>query len=221
MLARGAFLVGTSIQTTLHAEPASEPAYLPAEARSDPAQDTGERPERREETRKDHFRIGALGGVGFPRPLAIEGLVKLERTVGLGVEYSVLPTVDLYGVETTFHAFAADVRFFPFQGPFFLGFRAGRQHLGGTHEVTMNGFSAQGNVEVDSTFVNPRMGLLWTVEPGFTVGIDAGVQIPLSSSTSSSLPQGTIANDRVMHVADSLGDSVLPTIDLLRLGFLL
>jgi hypothetical protein len=201
------------------------PAYETPDAnggRYDAARDSDEQPaERRGTDRRDHFRLGALGGLGFPRPLAIEGMVKLEKVVALGVEYSVLPTFSAYGVETTFHALAADARVFPLRGPFFVGLRAGHQHIGGVGTVTVNGLSGAGSVTVDTTFVNPRLGFLWTFEPGLSVGIDAGVQIPVSPTVSSTLPAGSVANQEAMRVASAFGTSVLPTIDLIRLGFLL
>ena len=65
---------------------------------------------------RDHVRVGPLVGLGLPRPLAIEALVKIERVVGLGIEYSFLPRMNLFGVDTTFYAVAADLRLFPFRG---------------------------------------------------------------------------------------------------------
>ena len=177
--------------------------------------------------RTDHVRFGVLGGVGFPRPLAIEGFVKIEKLVGVGVEYSVLPTLDISGVETSFYAVAADARVFPFKNAFFVGLRAGRQHLGGNSNMTISGLGVvRESASVDTTFINPRLGFLWTWEPGITLGIDAGVQIPVSSSSTSSIPQSAIpasvtVDDDIMRVTNTLGKNVLPTVDLLRLGFLL
>lgn len=192
-----------------------------ASPRSDATRDVSEPDEGRESKKSEHFRIGVLGGVGFPRPLAVEGLFKVERAIAIGAEYSVLPTLTVSGVETTFHALAADVRIFPLQGPFFLGLRAGHQHLGGSGTVTVNGHGMAEDVTVDTTFVNPRLGFLWTFEPGFSIGIDAGVQIPVTSNTSTSLPSGTVANQQALSIANAFGSSVIPTIDLLRLGFLI
>lgn len=188
---------------------------------SDATEDSSGERARSGHEKTEHFRIGVLGGVGFPRPLAVEGLFKVERTLALGAEYSVLPTLSISGVETTFHAIAADARVFLFDGPFFIGLRAGHQHLGGAGTVTVNGYGAQGSVTVDTTFVNPRLGLLWTFEPGFTVGIDAGVQFPLSSTTSTTLPQGTAINQQALSIGHDFGSAVIPTIDLLRIGFLI
>ena len=190
--------------------------------------DTGKQDQKpRGSRRTDHFRFGILGGVGFPRPLAIEGLAKIENMVGLGVEYSVLPTLDISGVRTSFYAIAADARVFPFKNAFFVGLRAGRQHLGGNSDITVSGYGVvRESVSVDSTFINPRLGFLWTWEPGITLGIDAGVQIPVSPSETSSIPRSSIpasitVDDDIVRVTNTLGKNVLPTVDLLKIGFLL
>ncbi len=193
----------------------------------DPRRDTAAPEEQKKESRRtDHFRIGVLGGVGFPRPLSIEGMVKIENVVGLGVEYSLLPSLTISGVETSFHALAADVRLFPFKDAFFIGLRAGRQHLGGEGTVTVANYgSVHEAVSVDTTFINPRLGFLWTWDPGVTLGVDVGVQIPLSASSSNSLPTnlpvGTDVSSRITSVTNSLGKNTLPTVDLFKIGVLL
>jgi hypothetical protein len=193
----------------------------------DPQRDSGESGEKRKGSRRtDHFRIGVLGGVGFPRPLSIEGMAKFENMVGVGVEYSLLPELTISNVRTSFYAVAADVRLFPFKDAFFVGVRMGRQHLGGDGTVTVSNYgSLHESVAIDTTFINPRLGFLWTWDPGVTLGIDAGAQVPLSASSSSSIPTnlpiGTDVSDRISSVTDSFGKSTLPTVDLLKIGVLL
>ncbi len=202
------------------------PAEQTSQAESNPRRDDAGATKEREGTRRvDHFRVGVLGSVAFPRPLAIEGLVKLEQMVGLGVEYSMLPQLTIESVQTHFWAIAADARLFPFKNAFFVGLRAGRQHLGGEGTVTAAGLgSLSETVSVDTTFINPRIGFLWTWDPGVTLGVNLGVQVPLSTSSSSSLPTGisgvTVSQD-VTRVTNSLGRNVLPTVDLLQIGVLL
>lgn len=196
-------------------------------AEQDPRRDTTTREEPKKVSRRvDHFRIGVLGGVGFPRPLSIEGMVKIENMLGVGVEYSLLPSLTISGVETSFHALAADVRFFPFKDAFFVGLRAGRQHLGGDGTVTVANYgSVHEAVSVDTTFINPRIGFLWTWDPGVTLGIDVGVQVPLSASSSNSIPAnvpvGTDVSSQITSVTNSLGKYTLPTVDLFKIGVLL
>ena len=50
------------------------------------------------------------------------------------------------------------------------------------------------------------------------IGIDAGVQIPLLTTSSSTLPAGVSAPSGVTDITRLLGQGVLPTVDLLRIG---
>ncbi len=177
----------------------------------------------------EHVKLGALVGVGFPRPLSVEGIVKLERAVALGVEYSTLPQVTVSNVQLGCWAVAGSARLFPFRGPFFVGLRAGRQHLTADASVSAYGYSVPVGLSVDTTFLNPQIGFLWTWSPGLTLGIDAGLQIPLSSQSSSTLqtsvptlaqPFVTSAQQTAENVAKAVGQTTLPTLDLIRFGFL-
>ncbi len=175
------------------------------------------------------LRFGPLVGLGFPRPLAIEGFARISDFVGVGVEYSFLPRVDLFGASTSFKAVAADLRVFPFKGSFFIGLRAGRQWLDATATATLaiNGMSSELTESMDAStwFLNPRIGFLHRFESGITLGIDAGIQLPIAPSftragpaTSAGLTSDT---DRTLaSVAGALGNDVTPTVDLLRVGFL-
>lgn len=199
--------------------PANAAAQPPRPARQEgapPTPDVGEPAPLSED-----LRFGVVGGLAFPRPLAIEGLVKVARTLGFGLEYSVLPTMTISGVETSFWALAGDARVFPFKNGFFLGAAVGYQHLGAQTSVSVGSLGTiPESVAVDTWFVNPRIGWLTTWSSGFTLGIDAGLQIPLSAAVSSTLPSQLPASQSVSTVAMSLGNSVLPTVDLLRVGFL-
>jgi hypothetical protein len=169
---------------------------------------------------EDALRVGVLGGVGFPRPLAVEGIVVIDRLVLLGAEYSALPATTIAGVQTSLWAVAADARVFPFRNGFFVGMRAGQQHLDESATITVtNVGSFSGSTSADTTFINPRMGFLWNWGV-LALGIDAGVQIPLSASTSSNLPAGVSAPAAVTAVTQ-LSQQTLPTIDLLRIGLVL
>src|SRR5262245_17996676 len=72
-------------------------------------------PSRKADAEKpEALRVGAILGVGFPRPFSAEVLAKIANVVALGAEYSVLPTVALGGVSVRSTAIALDLRFFPF-----------------------------------------------------------------------------------------------------------
>jgi hypothetical protein len=209
---------------TPHEETAPAPAPPPmvftyAPATSNDADTTATTP------KKERFRAGALAGVGFPRPFAIEGFAKIGGVVGLGVEYSFLPRMNVSGVETSFKAVAADLRLFPFKGGFFVGARAGRQWLDAKTTVSAGSQTlATESMDASTWFVNPRIGFLHTFESGITIGIDAGVQIPIAASyshvSSHRIPGATGSDETLRTVANTLGQQTTPTIDLLRVGFL-
>jgi hypothetical protein len=229
----GPFLCGITIVGSLAfaagaaaAEPTLPPYTPSADVPVAPSDRDEPSPVIDDEPRKpERCRIGVLGGIGLPRPLAIEALVKIDRLIGLGVEYSVLPTITVSDVHTSFSAVAADLRVFPLRGAVFVGLRAGYQHLAGETTVVVRDLgSFPVTAEVGTVFINPRIGFLWTWEPGITLGLDAGIQLPLSSDVTRDIPafaEGSDPDRELMRVARNLGQATLPTLDLLRVGFLL
>jgi hypothetical protein len=164
-----------------------------------------------------HVRVGVIGGIGFPRPLAVEGMIMFGRTAALGAEFGVLPPVTIGGVQASLWSLGSDTRFFPFHGPFFIGLRAGRQHVDAATTITVG--SGPEVLALDSWFLNPRIGVLWTASNGIAFGFEVGVQIPVVASVSSTLPLSL--DPAVQRTADSLGRSVIPTVDILRVGAIL
>lgn len=165
------------------------------------------------------FGAGAMGGVGFPRVLSVEGFVTFDRLVLVGLEYGALPTVDIGGVKTSLDAVTADARVFPFRGAFFVGLRGGRQRLSLASTFEVEGLGAfSESLETISWIVNPRLGFLWRLDPGIVIGVEAGVQIPVAVRSTTSLDTGLGLEGRLTASADSLGRTVLPTVDLLRIG---
>lgn len=178
------------------------------------------------DAKPESFRIGALAGVGFPRPFSGEVFIKVKQVVGIGAEYSFLPNATFAGANVKFHGIAADLRLFPFKGGFFIGARAGKQWLSAGTTVSAGPLGNLNESMAASTFfVNPRIGYLKTWDSGITVGIDAGVQIPISPSyarDSDSEKYGvkTSMDQTLVAVADVLGNKTTPTIDFLRVGYL-
>jgi hypothetical protein len=192
-----------------------------------PAEIQATRPNRAEREEKkpaqdaDLVDIGVLGGIGFPHPLAIEAVVGLHKTVMIGAEYSFLPKTTISSVDARMWSAAADLRVFPFHGAFFVGLRGGYQSI--TADTTLSAAnigSYTESVDVGTWFVNPRIGFLWIWKP-FALGIDAGVQIPLSTtvSRSSLLALASPTTDaQITSATNTLGRTVIPTLDLIRIG---
>lgn len=183
--------------------------------------------------KNESFRIGGMVGVGFPRPFAAEGFVKIKQVIGVGVEYSFLPNTSIASTDIRFKGIALDVRVFPFKGGVFVGLRGGKQWLDtrttvATGATNVPGVAPKYNeaMSAETFFLNPRIGYLKTFENGITVGLDAGIQLPISPSytrDSEAARAGygdTDAEKTLRTVANTLGNKTTPTIDLLRVGFL-
>lgn len=201
-------LIATTYASTAHAIAAPSPdAAVPAklEQPADPS---------------DAFRLGAIAGVGFPRPISVEVMTRLGGYVAIGGEYGLLPQMSVDGVSVSTWAVTGDLRLFIFKGAFFFGVRGGRQHMDASATVTATGLgSTSGSVAIDTWFVNPRLGFLWTVKYGFTIGIEAGVELPVTSAFSSSLP--AVAASQIQDSSPvRFLQGTLPTVDLLRIGML-
>jgi hypothetical protein len=165
-------------------------------------------------------RLGALAGVGFPRPFAVEAVASIASVVDVGVEYGFLPTLEISSVHTDTWSVAGDLRIHPFRNEFFVGLLVGRQHIGATTTLSVAGYgSATEQLGLDSWYLNPRMGFLWTTRYGLAIGFDAGLQVPLSSSVTSNLPLSLYPSAQAR--ADALGAAIVPTLDLLRIGLML
>lgn len=197
-------------------ERAAPPASIDTSAESKPA----------EQAKRESLRIGPLLGLSFPRPLVVGALAKIHRTVGIGAEYGFMPRTTFGSTAVEFKGIAADLRVFPFQGAFFVGVRGGRQWLDGVTTLSAAQLgSLTESASASTWFVNPRIGFLKTWESGISVGIDAGVQIPIQptfqrSGVAASAGVTSGVDDALLTVASALGNATTPTIDLLRLGFL-
>ncbi len=199
---------------------ATPPLPTQAPQLSQPSRD-GAKVERRSD---DVLDVGILGGVGFPRPLSLEAIARVHRIVMFGAEYSFLPQTSIASVDARLWSAAGDLRVFPFKGGFFIGVRGGYQELSaGATLSAANLGSYRESVDMATWFVNPRMGFLWMWKP-FALGIDAGVQIPVATKLTRSSALSAVAPELDEHVrmaTSLLGRSVIPTVDLLRVGLVL
>jgi hypothetical protein len=167
------------------------------------------------------FRLGALGGVGFPRPLSVEGIVAYRDWAAVGVEYSALPAITVSGVRATLDAVDVDLRAFPLRNSLFVALAIGHQRFDATTTVAlpMGLGSLPEEATADTWFVNPRVGFLWRWSWGLSLGLDAGAQIPVASSFTSTVPSQLAVARTVTDWSHVIGKDVLPTLTG-RLGFL-
>ena len=179
-----------------------------------------------------------VGLIAFPRPIEVEALIKVRRTLALGVQYSVLPTLSLPDDAASLQLDAAQgtFRWFPFGGVFYLGGGFGYQRLRASIGQTIDGGGLRVVADMSTFFVSPQLGWLWFTHSGFSIGLNLGVQIPFPREPNvdvtyggQPLPsQGAPANvasaadnDRkqVADVARVIMRYPIPNIDLLKIGF--
>jgi hypothetical protein len=216
---------------------ARETAPAPATAAPEKVQTRPAQPVQRARVEDQHqmFHVGAmLGLVSLPRPVDGEVFVKFMDLVSLGFSYSDFPNFVADPLLTAvgangggrvgrlddFSSYEANVKIFPFQGAFFFGSSLGHQSLrGAVTESTVAG-PQTGNADVQSTYATPRLGFLWNWNSGFLLGVDAGVQLKLSSDVSTTLPPGAstdLQND-VHNIVDAGASYPLPSFHF-RLGW--
>ena len=202
----------------------------------------------------DQFKIGPVAGVGIPSVVSVGGTLKLTRFLGAGANIGIIPKVKLsyYGDATlSYQHYDIYGRLYPFGGGFFLSGGAGYATVDGTlsssKTVAMNGIS--GTVDYNSKgtvrtlMLTALIGYFYTTSIGFSLGVDAGAQIPIapskvsyaSSYDVSTMPANPIAeaeakrqaapyvtktDQSVRDTLEKIGRSTLPTVNL-RIGWIL
>lgn len=168
-------------------------------------------------------RFGVIASiVGLPQPVGIGAFARFHDLVGVGANLGFLPgpvgsallsAAGLNG-ELSANGVEAEARLFPFRGAFFIGGAVGRMSLSASG--TSKG--APVAVAVTTLYAAPRLGWLGTFSSGFTLGLDLGLQIPLSPDirVSTSSPQAS----QLEAVARALAALPLPTASV-KVGFLL
>ncbi|MGZ6124728.1 MAG: hypothetical protein ACXWLR_07195 [Myxococcales bacterium] len=182
-------------------------------------------------------RVAAMiGVVSLPRPADVAVLVRIADLFGIGFGYSDFPAfianplLELAGAQggsidarlDRFNAFDLDLRVFPFRGKFFVGSSLGRQSLqGAVTESTALG-PQTATVDLTTWYATPRLGWLWTFEPGFLLAFDVGVQLKLVADRAVTVPPGATPDvtDRVNNLADLGASYPLPALRL-RIGWML
>ena len=177
-----------------------------------------------------------VGVVSLPRPADVAVLVRIVDLFGIGFGYSDFPAfianplLDLVGAKSAstdarldqFNAFDLDLRVFPFRGAFFVGSSFGRQSLSGavTESTALGPQTA--TADLTTWYATPRVGWLWTFDPGFVLGLDVGIQLKLTADRTVSVPPGATPDirNRVENLADLGASYPLPSLRV-RAGWML
>jgi hypothetical protein len=201
--------------------------------------------DKEDEEETDHFKIGPVIGVGIPSVLSIGGTLKLTRFLGGGANIGLIPTVQLsyYGDATlSYQHYDIYGRLYPMGGGFFLQGGAGYATVDGTlsKQFAQMGYSCtyQSTGSVRTLMLTALLGYFYTTSIGFSIGADAGAQIPIAPSQVKfeskmdpcDVPQQLIdivakpyidqTDASVRDTLESIGRTIIPTVNL-RLGWIL
>jgi hypothetical protein len=221
---------------------------VPPSAATGPERDSQERKDKDEDDSSGlfgPFRIGVLVGTGLPSVLSFGAAIKLTRFLGAGLNVGLIPavTISIYGeAELSYQEYDVYGRIFPFGGAFFVGAGVGYATIEGTftnsYDVSAfpslpNPLLVKSQGSVRTLVLTPAIGVQHTFKPGFTLGADAGLQIPIAPSevefntiVPASVPpqveqQYVDPNDQqVRDTLDTIGRAIVPTVNL-RIGWLL
>jgi hypothetical protein len=179
------------------------------------------------------LHVGVEVGVGIPSPLSGDLVIKYKNIVGANLEVGELPQLTLpggNGITVSQQMWDASLRLYPFKGALFVGCGIGQQWLNAGGSVTEAGVTGIATMQVQTTFVSPRIGLLHRFGFGLTIGADVGVEIPVSGTTSTSqsvatnlpVPPGFQLTPPVdaTNVANSIKTAPIPIIHILQLGYM-
>lgn len=204
----------------------------------------------------DQFKIGPVFGTGVPSVISFGGTLKVTRFLGAGVNVGLIPKVKLsyYGDATlAYQHYDIYGRIYPFGGGFFLSGGAGYATVDGTltRSQSFSGSVAGTNVNATANYtakgtvrtlmLTALIGYFYTTSVGFSIGVDAGAQIPIAPSKIDFAPSHTIsttpagfqagfesqaepylnaANQSVRDTLEKIGRSTIPTVNL-RIGWIL
>jgi hypothetical protein len=213
----------TALAQTPDSPMSSGNAPLPSGSEATPTEKAAQAP-----TEEEHpaFRIGViLGLVSVPRPVNVEVHVKFFDVIGIGGSYTYMPKfvgdwlLSLYNasysdLSVTSSSWELALRIHPARGAFFLGANLGM----GDVTAVLIGSTRNATAKVSGPFVAPRLGWLWIWSSGITMGLDAGVQIPIGDATITYDPPAFRDVPQLRRAAETVGKTLLPVLNF-RIGY--
>lgn len=168
-----------------------------------------------------------LTAIGVPVPFRAGLEAKWLNLFGAGIDYGFLPSLSFSNVSVKMSGIGGALRFYPWRRAFFLGVGFGKQNFKGSMTDTFSGAPATVTLDFDTTYIAPQLGWRWCGESGFFFGMELGVQIPMSTSstTSTDVPgfdstaQGAALITQINDKANTFGNSAFPHFALLQFGW--
>jgi len=188
--------------------------------------------------------------VGLPSLINVGGVIKLTRYFAAGLNVGIAPNVKFayYGDATVlYHAYSVYAHVHPFGGGFYLGASVGYALAKGTAEQSIalppelsavypgltGPITLKSSGRVQTMVLTPELGYFYTFKVGFSIGIGAGLQLPIAASdvhfdesVSADVPAEVLKQyldptaRAVKDTLDRVGQAIIPTVGL-SVGWLL
>jgi hypothetical protein len=120
-----------------------------------------------------------------------------------------------------------NIRWHPNQTAFYLGLGYGNQEIEIKDSDVISGQNVSGKLEVESKYLKPAIGWIWMKKNSqFFWGMEFGWQFPSDDKTTVTTSQDLTGNtdyDKLVQditdIGDQLGQSAVPNIGLVKLGW--
>jgi len=169
-----------------------------------------------------------VSALGLPSPFRAGLEAKWDNTWGLGFDVGGLPVTGMMDSKVKLTSYVATARYYPWRGPFYVGLGAGKQNFVGERTEDFSGSPVTVTLTMDSLIVVPQVGWRWVWETGFYLGVEAGVQVSLSTtrslaSNAVSIVQSTTQYQNMVKFTDDqanvLAKIPLPHFAVMQVGY--
>lgn len=177
----------------------------------------------------EHY-FGLNASLGLPHPLNI-GLdyIHSSKIFSVGLAAGSF-SLKQDGAEVGIGNSDVALRWHPFMGSFYIGALLGQQKIVGKKTETISGQSITAEIEIKSGYTTPVLGWMWgSSNGGFFAGMELGYQSPsgVKSSLTTNADNTIKATQEYKDLekdardaADKIGNTSLPHIALLKIGWL-
>ncbi len=167
--------------------------------------------------------------LSIPRPANVGIEVKYWDLLGVSGEYGMLPQITFDEAKLKITGTNFRFKIYPFRGGFYLGVGMGSQTITVSTVQTISTISTTITGTQKNNFIMPQLGWNWVWDSGFFMGMDLGVQLSSSRTTTittdqtNALVTGSAEYqtevNKLTDLADKFGKIPFPLLTLLKFGY--
>jgi hypothetical protein len=170
---------------------------------------------------------GAGVRIGFPHPFNLTAQY-YDSSRKWSAEFSFGSAAMTYeSADVKIDNYEINLRWHPSQNPFYVGLGYGNQKIEIKDSDIILGQKVSGKLEVESKYLKPAIGWIWMRRNSqFYWGMELGWQFPSDDKTTVTTSQDLTGNadyDQLVKdindIGDQLGQSAIPNVGLIKLGW--